>query len=199
MMDNTIILGVSGEIGSFSELAGLRYAQKAKIDPLMAYLIDMEGVLKALTTHKIDIGIFPVANFLSGLVKPAFEAMGKYFFTPIDEIWLEINQSLMVKPGVKKSEINQIASHPQALAQCKRYIANEFPDIQQLPWKNTATAAKDLSKGKLPHTTAVIGNEDSARIYGLEVIANPIHDDNPNITLFIVVKSHIQEHEHGNN
>lgn len=187
-MMKKIKLGVSGDAGSFSEEAGLLYAQRNGFQPQIKFCIDMEGVLAALDKKQIDLGIFPVVNSRGGLVQPAFKAMGKHLFNYIDELWLEVYQCLMIKPGVKKSQIKKIATHSQALAQCERYIRKEFPNAQLIEWEDTAKAAKDLSKGILKKDTAVIAPARSAQIYKLHLLAKGIQDNHPNLTTFIIVK-----------
>lgn len=183
-----IRLAVSGDTGSFSEEAGLLYAQRIGIKPEIIFAIDMEGVLTALDRKKADIGIFPVVNSRGGLVQTAFEAMGKHLFQYTDELWLEVFQCLMVKPGVTKKQIKKIATHPQAIAQCERYIRKEFPNARLIEWEDTAKAARDLAKGILKKDTAVIAPARSAQIYKLKLLAKGIQDNHPNLTTFIVVK-----------
>ncbi len=185
----TLHLGLSGDLGSFSEEAALLYAEREKIKPSLVYLLDMEGVLAAIEGKEIDLGIFPVVNLLGGLVKPAFLAMGKHAFTPIDDLWLTVNQCLLVLPGTKTNQISQIVSHPQGLAQCQHYLKTQLPDIQQVEWVDTAKAAKDLSTGLLNSSTAVIAPARCASLYGLDILAKNIHDTNPNLTAFIVVRN----------
>lgn len=182
-------LGVSGDPGSFSEEAGLIYAQRVGIKPTLIYLTDMEGVLAAVETKKVDIGIFPVVNSRGGLVKMAFEAMGKHLFTMIDEVWLDVRQCLLARPNTKPSQIKKIISHPQAIVQCERYLLREFKKITLIEWQDTAKAAKDLSTGKFGKMAAVIAPERAARLYGLEVVVKDIQDNHPNLTTFIVVIS----------
>ena len=183
-----IKIGVSGDAGSFSEEAALLYAQQTGIKPKLSYLIDMEGVLAALDKKKIDLGIFPVVNSRGGLVQTAFEAMGRHLFKVIDEVWLDVKQNLMAKKGADKSQIKVIASHPQALSQCERYLQKEFPKTKLLEWEDTAKAARDLASGKLNKNTAVIAPGLCAKIYGLQIVAKNIQDNHPNLTTFIVVK-----------
>jgi prephenate dehydratase len=187
-MAKKINLGVSGDPGSFSEEAGLLYAQRVGIKPNLVYLTDMEGVLSALELKKIDVGIFPVVNSRGGLVKMAFEAMGKHLFTMIDEVWLDVRQCLLGKRGCKPAQLKKIVSHPQAIAQCERYLLREFRKAELIEWQDTAKAAKDLSAGKFGKTTAVIAPERAARLYGLDVMVKDIQDTHPNLTTFIVVK-----------
>lgn len=192
-MAKKITLGVSGDPGSFSEEAGLLYVQRIGIKPNLVYLTDMEGVLQALELKKIDIGIFPVVNSRGGLVTMAFEAMGKHLFTLIDEVWLDVRQCLLGKPGCKPEQLKKIVSHPQAILQCERYLLREFRKAALVEWQDTAKAAKDLADGKFGKTTAVIAPERAARLYGLEVLVKDIQDSHPNLTTFIVVKHHQQE------
>lgn len=183
-----IKLAVSGESGSFSEEAGLIYAQRSGKEMEFIFAIDMEGVLSRVEKGEVELGIFPVVNSRGGLVQTAFEAMGRHLFTMIDEVWLDVHQCLMVLPNIKKEEIKNITSHPQALSQCERYLSKEFKGIPLTEWEDTAKAAKDLAGGILQKDTAVIAPARSAYIYGLSIIAPSIQDNHPNLTTFIVVK-----------
>lgn len=186
----TIKLGLSGDIASFSEQASLLYAKKANLPVTLIHLIDMEGVLAALENGDIDLGIFPVFNFRGGLVKMAFEAMGKHLFTFVDEIWLDVQQCLMTLPDTEKNAIRSIVSHPQGLAQCQDFLSHTFPNAEQIEWIDTAKAAKDLAKHKLDKNTAVIAPARAAEHYGLKIVAEAIQDHKPNHTIFIVTKHH---------
>lgn len=184
----SIKLAVSGDKGSFSEEAGLLYAQRMGWDnPELVFAIDMEGVLKVVNSGQSEYGIFPVVNSRGGLVQTAFEAMGKYLFEMKDELWFEVYQCLMVRPGVTKEQIKKIASHPQALSQCDRFIKREFPHVELVEWEDTAKAAKDLSEGLFSDDTAVIAPSRSAQIYGLDLLQKGIQDMHPNLTTFIIV------------
>lgn len=187
-MAKTLTIGVSGDVGSFSEEAALLYCEQKALRPKLEFLIDMEGVLAAVSAGTVGMGIFPVVNIRGGLVKMAFEAMGRYPFTLVDDLWLEVQQCLMARPGTKVSEITQITSHPQALAQCASYLKSEFPKATQTVWEDTAKAAKDLAAGKLPASCAVLAPARSAEVYGLELLARNVQDMKPNLTAFIIVK-----------
>ena len=181
-------IAVSGDAGSFSEEAGLLYAQREGIDPEIIYAIDMEGVLEKVAKGEAEFGIFPVVNSRGGLVETAFEAMGRHLFAMKDEVWMEVHQCLMALPSVKKEDIKKIATHPQAISQCERYIKREYPQAELVDWEDTAKAAKDLVEGILTKDTAVIAPARSAQIYNLELLAKGIQDAHPNLTTFIAVK-----------
>jgi prephenate dehydratase len=183
-----MILGVSGDVGSFSEEAALLYSKKRNQFTELKYLLDIEEVLIAVEDKKVDLGILPVVNLKGGLVKTAFKAMGKYSFEIIDELWLKVEQCLLITPKIKLIDIKKIVTHPQAIAQCQQYLKHHFPNIECVEWKNTAKAARDLSDGKLSTNTAVIGHKNAAFEYGLEIAAHSIQDDKLNLTAFIIVQ-----------
>lgn len=189
-MKNKTLIGVSGDEGSFSEEAAMLYAKRMDITPSLVYLIDMEGVLAALSAGKIAIGIFPVVNLQGGLVHMAFEAMGKYSFRLIDEVWLEVHQCLMTKKGILPEKIKKIVSHSQALKQCAHYLKTHFKEAELIEWQDTAKAARDLSEGQLSDCTAIIAPERAGGVYNLAVMAKNIEDRQPNLTAFIVVKKY---------
>ncbi|MBI4250230.1 chorismate mutase [Candidatus Uhrbacteria bacterium] len=186
-MKPTLKIGVSGDEGSFSEEAGILYATREGITPEIKYCIDMEGVLAALDRDEIDRGVFPVVNSRGGLVQTAFEAMGRHLFALTDEIWMEVQQCLLVLPGTKREDIARIATHPQAISQCERYLKREFPNVGIIDWEDTAKAARDLHAGTLEKITAVIAPARCAALYDLDILEKGIQDQHPNLTTFIVV------------
>lgn len=180
-------IGVSGDVGSFSEEAGFTYAAKAQGGKSeMSYLIDMEGVLAALSRDEIDVGIFPFVNYNSGIVWPAFSAMGKYSFVPIDDLQLNVEQCLMAKSELALSEIKELYSYTPAFEQCKCFI-NQY-GFKLIDWGDTAKAARDLASGILPANAGVVASAHAAKSYGLVMLKQGIQDLQPNITRFIVVK-----------
>ncbi|MCC2624421.1 MAG: chorismate mutase [Burkholderiales bacterium] len=182
-------IGVSGDIGSFSEEAGINYAKRVGIKNYqLAFLIDMEGVLAAITKGEIDIGIFPVVNNNSGLVRPAFEAMGRHLFDVIDEEHLDVSQCLIAKKFMPIDQVSAIYSYTPAFNQCKLFLA-DLPGVKIIDWGDTAKAARDLASGVLEESSAVIGSARAAAAYGLQVIASNLQDVKPNVTMFVVVKA----------
>lgn len=188
-----MIMGVSGDIGSFSEEAALLYAKSANINPTLKYLIDMEGVLSQVENRSVDIGIFPVMNMQGGLVRMAFDAMGAHSFKVIDELWLDIHQCLLVKPGINLSRIKKIITHSQAIRQCKLYLETNLPNVECIEWQDTAIAARQLAQGQFDETTAVIASAQAGKQYGLDVLAKNIQDSKPNYTIFIIVRNRGEE------
>jgi len=189
MRNNKITIGVSGDKGSFSEEAGNYYAKEEGIGNYgIKYLIDMEGVLKALDKKKIDIGIFPIVNSTGGVVEQAITAMGRYPFK-LEKIFpILIKHCLLAKIGSKRKNIKKIYSHSQAIKQCERYLFKNYKKADIIEYVDTAKAAKDLSSGKLSGDPAVIAPQGCARLYDLEILEKGIQDKKDNYTTFLAVK-----------
>lgn len=186
-MSKNIKIGVSGQLGSFSEEAANHYCLKHKIKNYkLAYLVSVENVLKNLKAGKIDKGVFPIENSNGGIVYEAVYAMARYIFKIENMFEIDIKHCLHVKPGVKAGDIKKIASHQQALKQCRMYLKRRWPDVDLEEYSDTAQAANDLSSGKLKANIAVIAPKICSTIYSLEILEEGIQDLKFNFTTFVV-------------
>ncbi len=186
-----IKVGVAGDIGSFSEQAANEYLQRNNIANYeLKYLISTENVLSTLDKEKIDLGIFPIENSNGGIVIESVYAMSKHIFKIKDLFEIPVIHCLLAKPGKKKEDIRTIASHDQALKQCKMYIKRKWEGISLQETEDTAKAAKDLAEGKLPDSTAVLAPESCASLYGLEILEKSVQDLKFNFTSFLAVENY---------
>lgn len=183
------LIGLSGKAGSFTEEASMLYVEKHNLNANLKYFLDSEKVLNALQAKQIDLGIIPFFNTQGGLVKMTLSALARYTFDFVDELWLEVNQCLIVKPNTRKDQITTIISHEQALLQCKEYLKRNFQNVELKPDINTAKSVCDLAENKHAKTTAVVGSARAAKIYGLEILASNIQDSHSNRTGFIILQS----------
>jgi prephenate dehydratase len=188
-MVKKIKIGVSGQLGSFSEEAAKYYCLKNKIkDYDLKYLVSVENVLKNLKNGRIDKGVFPIENSNGGIVYEAVYAMAKYIFKIENMFEIDIRHNLLVQAGVKSGDIKRIVSHQQALRQCRMYLRRKWGAADLEEYADTAQAAKDLSAGKLSRETAVIAPKICASIYDLEILEEGIQDLKFNFTTFIAAK-----------
>ena len=181
-------IGVMGARGSFSEMAGERYRTKHNLDGEIVPLISAENVLTALEKGEIDRGIFPIENSNGGIVIEAVHAMAKHRFVIEEMFELDVHHMLLVGPGVTASHITAVASHDQALKQCRMYLKRVWPQAELVPYADTAKAAADVANGTLPNTTAAIAPRSAAELYGLDILEESIQDLKFNYTVFIVAK-----------
>lgn len=180
-------IGIMGATGSFSEKAAETYISEhgtshAEIIPL----ISAEAVLTAVEDGQVHTGIFPIENSNGGIVIEAVHAMAKHRFAIERMFEIDVHHMLLVQPGVTAARVTTIASHDQALKQCRMYLQRAWPDAEIQPYSDTAKAAEDLKANTLPATTAVIAPRRCAELYGLEVLEESIQDLKFNYTTFVV-------------
>jgi len=178
-------IGISGVAGSFSEEAAQLYSQKHAIEGTPEFLVSVENVLEKIEKGELPLGIFPIENSNGGIVIEAVHAMAGHKFTIKELFEFEVNHNLIVKPGVTAAHITQIASHDQALKQCRMYLRRVWGSAELLPYADTALAAQDLAKGTLNDSTAVVASARAAELYGLEILEEKIQDLKFNYTTFI--------------
>ena len=192
-MSKKIIIGVSGNIGSFSEEAANYYCGRHNIkNKKLEYLVGVDNVLNALMGNKADLGIFPLENSNGGIVYETVHAMSKYIFNIKNLFEIDIKMNLLVKPGIITSRIKKIVSHPQALKQCRMYLKRKWENIELEEYVDTASAAQDLSLGKLPENAAVIAPKICAKLYKLDLLEESIQDLKFNYTTFVAATNNIK-------
>ena len=105
----------------------------------------------------------------------------------ICEIQILIRHCLIAPLGSSLSTIKMIYSHPQAIAQCQRFL--KHLNCETVPSYNTAGSVKMIKEKSLAGSAA-IGSARAARIYNMEVLAKDIEDYQRNITRFVVISDH---------
>lgn len=182
------IIGVSGAQGSFSEEAAEYYCYKNTIpEHELKYLVSVENVLTALDNGEINMGVFPIENSNGGIVYEAVYAMAKHTFNIEQLFEIDIRHNLIVMPGTQKEDIKKIASHDQALKQCKMYLKRVWPQAEIIQWEDTAKAVKDVKEGNLTPDTAAIAPKAAAKLYEMEILEEGIQDLKFNFTTFLAV------------
>ena len=169
-----------GPQGTYThEAAVAQFGASAQLDACDS----IPEVFTAVETERATFGIVPVENTTEGAVTPTLDALAETTAVILAERILKIDHTLMAKDRDPK-KIRRIASHPQPLAQCKRYLAENFAGVELLPTASTVAAAKLAASEK---GTAAIGSRISLHLYGLELVARSIQDNAANVTRFLVI------------
>ena len=150
---------------------------------------NITDVIKAYEQGLVDYSVVPVENSIEGSVHESLD----YLFhqariQAVAEIVQPIHQQLMAVPGHTK--IEKIFSHPQALAQGKKFIDEHYPEAQIEVTASTAYAARFISEHP-DQPDAAIAPKSSAEEYGLELIAEDIQEMEANFTRFWVLGAEI--------
>jgi len=174
------LLGFPGEHGANSEVAVRAYDSSLVPIPCMKFIDVFEGV----NGGDFHYGLVPVENSLEGAVVGVDDLLMEYDLHICGEVKLHINHTLLTLPESDYKGINVVYSHPQAIAQCSKFINRHR--LEAHPFYNTAGAAKMLSETR-PRATAVIATKLCAEIYDLKIVNEDIENDASNFTRFILL------------
>ncbi len=177
-------MGFLGPKGTFSEKALKTYLTHTGLQVEASAFV----VITAALSEGYEFLVLPWENSTEGSIVEALDFLiGTPHFTIIGEVILPIEQVLLAKAGTSVTDITDILSHPQPLAQCHDYLQAHFSQISCHKVSSTAYAAQCVSKGD-HRVLAAIGNEELAEIYQLDILARHIQDSEHNSTRFVVVQ-----------
>jgi prephenate dehydratase len=177
-------IGFLGPWGTYTEEALLKLLPVTQ-ENLVPYPTEAD-VIRAVDKGEVEKGMVPIENSIEGSVRVTLDVLA--FETNLfieKEIIIPINHSLMAKPGVKLEDITVVISHPQSIAQCRRYLSERLPNADVELAGSNAGAAKLVSEQG--GTLAAIGPHLAAELYGLEVLDSGIQDFEENQTRFVLI------------
>ena len=185
-------LAFFGSPGSFTEEAALAFAERHDLARDAARWLgtsEPAGVLAALRSGVADLGVLPIVNTSAGAVRASLAALCSGDGELVDELELPVHIALWsARSGIATADIERVASHPHALAQCARSLARLLPGCERLEYADTASAARALAAGTLGAHVAVLASERAGRRYGLSLLARDVQDDPNNRTFFVLLR-----------
>jgi prephenate dehydratase len=177
-------IGYLGPEGTFSQEALEKYAyglehEACKYATIPEILYDVQKGI-------IDEAVVPIENSLEGAVNATLDMMAFEVDLKIKgELVIPVRQNILVKKGTQHKDIRCILSHPQPIGQCRKYLEKRFPGVEIRPVLSTAAAAEKT--GASSGDIAAIGSLIATKIYGLDVLEYDIHDEENNVTRFVIV------------
>lgn len=184
---NGMKVAFSGVPGAFASIAAGKIFENAIQVPYP----DFKSAYTAVVEGDCDCAVLPIENSTTGEVGQVLDMMfsGPLYVSGVYN--LSITQHLMAIPGTKLSDIKKVISHPQALSQCAPYIRKH--NFEQSEYVNTAMAAQFVKQQNC-HSLAAIASEETASLYGLEIIEKNINEASQNTTRFAVLtRTHIND------
>ncbi|MBA4417836.1 MAG: prephenate dehydratase [Syntrophus sp. (in: bacteria)] len=174
------LAGFQGEHGAYSEVASLVY------DPSLVPIPckEFQEVFDEVATGQLDFGIVPVENSLEGAVTQVNDLLTETDLKIVGEIHIPIHHALLALPETEYQDLRIVYSHPQALGQCRGFIAGH--KLEARPFYDTAGAARMLSEER-PEAAGVIAHKFCAELYHLEIIKENIEDHESNATRFVLL------------
>lgn len=184
-----IKIGYQGILNSNSEEAANLFAKSLNEDSLLLPLVSSFNVLDNVNNGNIDYGVVAYKNNTGGMVIESVQAIKFLKLELIDTITLPIHHFLFVKDStVLEKDIKSIASHPQALTQCKMNLKNKYKDVLLIKDEDTATAARKLKLELFNRDTAVLCRLNAGIANSLHLLASNLEDSQDNTTEFRVFK-----------
>ena len=174
-------IAYQGEPGAYSEAAALKFKPDAETVPCTAF----EDVFEAVEHGRATLGVLPIENSIGGTIHRNYDLMLHHELRLVGEVELPVSHALVVVPGTTLAQVKTIYSHPQALAQCDRFLRG-LRGVEVVATYDTAGSAK-LVRDRALAGVAAIASERAAELFGLEVVQAGIQDFADNVTRFLVL------------
>lgn len=169
-----------GVLGAYSHMACKAVLPDFDVMPCASF----SEMMRAVTEGHAAYAMVPVENSTAGRVADIHHLLPHSGLQIIAEHFQPVNHQLLGLKGTKLSEITEVHSHEQGLAQCRLRL--ESLNIKPVIHADTAGAAKDVAAMGKPHIGA-IASRLAGEIYGLEVIQENVEDIASNTTRFLIM------------
>jgi prephenate dehydratase len=168
-----------GEPGAYSEMATIQYFRHSNLVPMKS----LQDVFDGLSHGDVDFGVVPIENSIEGSVNETYDLLLDTNFVVSGEIYQRVRHCLIVNKG-GGSDIRSVYSHPQALAQCRRYLQGR--NLATVAAYDTAGAVK-MIKQKKNKKVAAIASRRAAELYEMDILEEGIEDSKNNFTRFLIM------------
>ena len=174
-------IAFQGEPGAFSEAA----ARLVDPDAESIACRSFDEVFQAAERGPAHYGVVPIENSIGGSIHGNYDLLLAHHLPVVGEVQVPIVQHLLVRPGITIDCVRRVYSHPQALAQCEKFLRT-LPGVELIAAYNTAGSAKLVADERLDDAAA-IASARAGELFGLVQAASSIQDYDDNITRFLVV------------
>jgi prephenate dehydratase len=174
-------IAYQGEPGAFSEAASRQVSADAELVPCKAF----EDVFAAVATQQVTWGVLPIENSIGGSIHRNFDLLVEHQLPIVGEVEVPVVHHLLALPGTSLDDVRRIYSHPQALAQCDRFLRT-LTGVEIVASYDTAGSAKMIATERLKDAAAV-ASARAGEVFGLVTLKAAIQDYDNNTTRFLVV------------
>ena len=172
-------IALLGPLYSYSHLAALeRFGQSVDFVPVGS----ISAVFEEVNRGHSDFGLVPVENSTDGRIADTLDMFTRLPLRISGQVEMEIHHTLLAR--CPRAEVTEVYSRPQALSQCRNWLAKHLPTARTIEVTSTSTAAQ-LAKEK--PGAAAIASWQAGVHYGLDVLAERIEDNPGNTTRFAVI------------
>ena len=169
-----------GPEGTYSHAAALKHFGYAiKINPLSS----IDDVFREVEAGAANFGVVPIENSTEGVISNTLDNFVDSPLKVCGEVSLRIHHHLLTKSDSLQA-ITRVYSHQQSLAQCRRWLAANLPQVEQVNVSSNAEAARRAAEDA---SSAAIAGEQAGELYKLTSLVSNIEDDPNNTTRFLVI------------
>ncbi len=144
-----------------------------------------DEVFDAVHAGDVGLGVVPIENSIGGSIRRNYDLLVERELSIVGEVQVPVVHQLLALPGVRIEEIRRVLSHPQALAQCARFLRG-LDRVEAIATYDTAGSAK-MVRDEQRRDTAAIASERAGLLFGLEALRAGIQDFDDNITRFLAI------------
>lgn len=183
-----ILVAYLGPPGTHTEAATIAYIQQLEAQTGQQVLLrpypSIAKTLQALAQGLVDLAVVPVENSVEGGVSVTLDTLWQLDKLQIQHALVLPIFHALISCAESLTTIRTIYSHPQALAQCHKWLLQFLPEAQLVPTNATTEALQHLEQDK---TAAAIASKRAALLYNLPILTCPINDYPDNYTRFWVL------------
>ena len=179
-----------GPRGTYSEQAAIEFAGS---DADLIEMPNFAAAVAAVEQGRAEYAVVPVENSIEGPVSQSLDILiHDTDLKLFAEIVVPIEHVLVGLAGTSLEIVTHVHSHPQALAQCSKWLDTHLPNADRVAAMSTSGAVQAVVE-RGDHTSVAIGPERAQAMYGGEILARGIQDVANNRTRFMVLADHDAE------
>ena len=176
-----------GVEGAYSQIA----TEKLFTLPSIMFFSSFDAVFSAIESGLCKYGVLPIENSTAGSVKQVYDLMISKKFKIVRSTRIKIDHNLLAKSGAKLSDIKEIYSHPQAIAQCSDFLSKLPGDVKITKVENTAAAARMVAESERSDVASLSSRACAAQ-YGLSILESAVQNNGNNHTRFICITKDLE-------
>ncbi|MEM7726609.1 MAG: prephenate dehydratase [Cyanobacteria bacterium P01_A01_bin.45] len=186
-----------GPRGTYAEKATISYtewlSENYSIKSHLCAYHSMTQALTAVSEDEVDLAVVPVENSIQGSVTETLDTLWQLEKLKIESALVMPITHMLISCASSLAEIKTVYSHPQALAQCQRWLGKYLPNAKSVSTSSTTEALTQLSQDL---SAATISSQGAAQLYNLPILESAINDYPENCTRFwIISNSHTKNRQ----
>jgi len=174
-----------GTVGAYSHMAARKYFAARSGEMEFIGTETFGEALELAESGTTGYAVLPIENTTAGSINQVYDLLRGTELRIVGEEILQVRHCLAGLPGARVDAIRRVLSHPQGLIQCGDFLAR-LTGVEQVAFIDTPAAAQEVTRLDEPGQAA-ISSEEAAEVYGLEVLARNIADQDENWTRFVIV------------